>query len=240
MARRWYIVCDADNTLFLDVDVSRQQGKVKGCLVIVSKFHQGASVQWEIDEAHNAIKSAHSGLVIDIGSREGVKGGNDMITWTPKGAGNQRFEYDPTSKTITCPSHGLVLEPRSLAPDAGVMATVPDNAPNQKWRIFSVDQPIVNYRPPTAQAAPAPAPAPGPVPVAVPQPYPYPAPYPQPYPWPYPQPYAPPYPWAQAPYPMPYPPGPVQFVAAGPPPPGQGPPGPLYPWNPTGLPPQPQ
>jgi hypothetical protein len=103
------------------------------------------------------IKSVHNGLSLDIGKRNGVHDGSDIITWTHHGRANQQFRYDPATKAISAVRFKLVLEAR-FSPRLCVVAATPNGAAVQQWRIVSVGNPSVNYQPPAIPRPLPPAP----------------------------------------------------------------------------------
>jgi hypothetical protein len=151
MERRWYIVCASHDKLFLDVATNSSPMISNGNKAIVSDFHRGVHREWEINDSDHSILSAGTSMAIDIGSRGGVKQGNDIILWQLKtnNRANQVWVYDPDTRTLLCPRYNLVLEVRGFSSGSTLFAAVPGPSPKpeQQWRIFSTDVSPVNYQP---------------------------------------------------------------------------------------------
>jgi hypothetical protein len=89
---KWYVACSAKDNFFLDIASKTANRPISnGDKVIISDFQASMHRVWEIDNSDNSFLSAGTSMSVDIGSRGGVKAGNDIIMWRVKtgNLGNQ-------------------------------------------------------------------------------------------------------------------------------------------------------
>jgi len=131
-----YYIHPANNLdLFLDVLPST---KGKGQNVIIDTFTGQKSQLWTIDLTNGVFKNVETGLLLDIGSREGCKAGNDIILWHDYHGANQRWKWDPNTKGIVA-KNKLALGIRGKVCQGAKCCALGWNDAPQKWVIFRSD-----------------------------------------------------------------------------------------------------